>query len=77
MGLWSPSAPIPTVEHVPMTLTNRLYPLPDGRDLTWTHLPIENSAGVVILDRNTDGHLDGDPITDVELQEILDAHNLG
>lgn len=76
MDLWSGSGRFPTVEHVPTTLTNRLYPLPDGRDLTWNHYPIENAAGVVILERHTDGHLGGSPLSDDELRTLLDAHHL-
>ncbi|MBS1837127.1 MAG: hypothetical protein JST64_05460 [Actinobacteria bacterium] len=61
---------------MPTTLTNRLYPLPDGRDLTWNHYPIENACGVVVLERHTDGHLDGCAISDAELRSLLEAHRL-
>lgn len=61
---------------VPITATNRFYPLPDGRDITWSHCPVENASGVVILDRHTDGHLDGATIADEELHRILCDHGI-
>ena len=61
---------------MPITATNRFYPLPDGRDLTWSHWPVENATGQVVVERYTDGHLDGDPIADEELRELLARHNL-
>lgn len=67
---------IRTVEGVPITPTNRFYPLPDGRDLTWSHWPEENATGLVVLERHTDGHLDGTPIDDPELHELLRRHGV-
>jgi hypothetical protein len=64
------------LDNVPTSPTNRFYPLPDGRDLTWCHWPVENASGQVIVDQHTDGHLDGRPISDEELHEILRAHGL-
>ena len=65
-----------TVEDVPITPTNRFYPLPDGRDLTWSHWPEENATGVIVLERHTDGHLDGSPIGDAQLRELLQLHGV-
>lgn len=76
MDPWSATAPTPTVEHVTTTPTNRLYPLPDGRDLTWSHCPVQNATGVLVLERHTDGHLDGNPIGDDELIDLLERHGL-
>lgn len=76
MGPWPPPVVIRTVVYVPITATNRFYPLPDGRDLTWNHCPVENASGVVILDRHSDGHLNGSPIADEELHEILRDHGV-
>lgn len=75
MGPWSPRSGFRTVFHMPTT-TNRMYPLPDGRDLTWNHCPIENAAGVIVFDTHTDGHLDGRPISDDELAELLEHNGL-
>ena len=68
--------PIPTVEVVISTATNRFYPLPDGRDLTWSHWPVVNAEGRIVLDRHTDGHLDGCPIADDELHDLLSGHGI-
>lgn len=76
MGPWSRPARVPTVGHVPLTPTNRLYPLPDGSDLTWSHVPIQNAVGAVVFDQHTDGHLDGRPIDDDELGRLLTRHGL-
>lgn len=64
------------MEPMPTTLTNRFYPLPDGRDLTWNHCPVENATGIIVLERHTDGHLDGSPISDEELATLLGRHGL-
>lgn len=75
MGPWAPTTTFRTVEHVPTTPTNRFYPLPDGRDLTWSHWPVENATGQVIVSQHTDGHVDGAPIADDELHVLL--HTFG
>ena len=75
-GLWGAAAAVRTVGDVPITATNRFYPLPDGRDLTWSHWPVENASGQVILDRHTDGHLDGLPIADDDLHQLLRHHGV-
>jgi hypothetical protein len=64
-------------EGVPATPTNRIYPLPDGRILTWSHCPMRNAAGAVMVDEHSFGHLDGEPIEDRELWILLLEHNLG
>lgn len=76
MDPWRARCAVRTVDPVPITATNRFYPLPDGRDLTWSHWPVENASGQVIVDRHTDGHLDGDPIADHELHELLRDHGI-
>ncbi len=76
MDSWETDVVIRTVLFVPITATNRFYPLPDGRDLTWNHCPLENATGILILDRHTDGHLDGSPIDDAELHAILRNHGV-
>jgi len=65
-----------TVEDVISTATNRFYPLPDGRDLTWSHWPVVNAEGRIVLDRHTDGNLDGSPIADQELHDLLADHGI-
>jgi hypothetical protein len=61
---------------VPATPTNRFYPLPDGRTLTWSHCPMRNAAGAVMVDEHSFGHLDGHPISDEELIALLEQHGL-
>ena len=76
MGLWAPSTKIRTVDQVNPPTTNRFYPLPDGRGLTWSNWPVHNPSGHVVMDRHTDGHLDGTPIPDEHLHELLDLHKI-
>jgi hypothetical protein len=76
MDPWAAPPGVRTVDLVPITPTNRFYPLPDGRDLTWSHWPVENASGQVIVDRHTDGHLDGNPICDDDLHQLLRHHGV-
>ncbi len=61
---------------VPATPTNRIYPLPDGRTLTWSHCPVHNATGAVMVDGHSFGHLDGEPISDDQLVLLLDRFGL-
>lgn len=72
-----PPGEVPTVGSVPATPTNRIYPLPDGRILTWSHCPMRNAAGTVVVEEHAFGHLDGAPIADAELWLLLLEHGLG
>ncbi len=75
MGLWEAAPRCRTVSFVPSP-TNRFYPLPDGRDLSWSHWPVTNSAGHIVDQRHTGGLLDGVPISDDDLQELLELHKV-
>jgi hypothetical protein len=68
---------VPYGEVVPATPTNRIYPLPDGRTLTWSHCPMQNATGTVMVHEHAFGHLDGVPIEDAELHQLLLQHGLG
>jgi len=64
------------LQGVPATPTNRFYPLPDGRMLTWSHCSMRNASGAVMVEEHAFGHLDGEPIPDLELTRILVEHGL-
>jgi hypothetical protein len=61
---------------MPATPTNRFYPLPDGRTLTWSHCSMRNATGAVMVEEHAFGHLDGESITDQELARILADHGI-
>lgn len=61
---------------MPATPTNRFYPLPDGRTLTWSHCAMSNATGTVMAEEHAYGHLDGEPIPDDALAELLREHGL-
>ena len=75
MDLWAAARPSRTVVFV-QPPTNRFYPLPDGRDLSWSHWPVTNSSGHVVERRHTGGLLDGVPIDDEDLPALLDLHKV-
>lgn len=67
----SDGAAVPYVHLVFSTPTNRFYPLPDGRVLTWSQCAMTNATGNEMTVERTHGHVDGQPVPDQELRELL------
>jgi len=53
------------------TRTAKQRTLPDGRTVTWLRVPIEGGSGAVLCVVNTEGSVDGRPITDDALHRLV------
>jgi len=45
--------------------------LPDGRTLTWVRRPVEAGGGHLLYRLDTDGSIDGEPISDEKLARLI------
>lgn len=53
------------------TQTAKQRTLDDGRTVTWMRVPIEGGTGNVLCYVNTEGSVDGRPITDDRLHRLV------